>query len=194
MFIVGNIISCLFWGVVIAIVVTAIVLFLVKGFVNKELSLLSWCAALVMLVLLAIQATLMVGAIKAKGMVSDIEDTVGSLMQTARNTSTTASEQLQITDWIDEVEDEYPFIENIVDFDNLSEEDPEEIVEVIGNEVNSYLNWYIVRRILWSLGFLVVGVLLTVKLMERRTSSSIYDYGDENTNYAAGGYDELWDN
>lgn len=194
MFIVGNIISCLFWGVVIAIVVTAIVLFLVKGLVNKELSLLSWCAALVMLVLLAIQATLMVGAIKAKGMVSDIEDTVGSLMQTARNTSTTASEQLQITDWIDEVEDEYPFIENIVDFDNLSEEDPEEIVEVIGNEVNSYLNWYIVRRILWSLGFLVVGVLLTVKLMERRTSSSIYDYGDENTNYAAGGYDELWDN
>lgn len=166
MFIVGNIISCLLWGVVIAIVVMAIVLFLVKGFVNKNFTPLSWCMAFVMTVLLAIQSTLMVGAIKAKDMVVDIQDVAASMIQTAQNKVSSQSGQTNMSDWLDELKDEYPFIDSIVDIDELQEKDPDDIVEIIGDEVDSYLNWYIARRVGWSSAFLVVGVGIMVKTAE----------------------------
>lgn len=188
MFIAGHIFSSIFWGIVIALAVTALAVFIVKAIApNRSMTPLSWIAALIMTVMVCIQSTLMVGAIKAKSIVADMEEAVNAVAEKTDEFSTEASSALNIQEKINNVKEKYPYIKQLADTDKLSTANAKDTAANIHDAAQHYLNWYIVRRIGWGLLFTVIGTLIMYKTMDstrqyglrlRQGSTNRYVYDD----------------
>lgn len=162
MFIVGSIFSCVFWGLVIALAITAATLFVVKSLtVNRSLTLGSWCVGLALFLSLAFQATLTMGAFKAKALVAQVESSYRSLAQ--KSSDIGGNEYAtSLREVLKEYANDYPYIAKTVDANAATAADAERAI----SDAFSEINWYIVRRIGWSVLFLVVGIVSLVKTMK----------------------------
>lgn len=186
MFIAGHIISSIFWGIVIALAVMGLAVLIIKAIApNRSMTPLSWIAALIMAVMVCIQSTLMVGAIKAKSIVADIEDTVNTVAEEADEFSAEESPTLNIQEKINAVKEKYPYIKQFADTSKLSTANAEDTAANIHDAAQHFLNWYIVRRVGWGLLFVVIGALIIMKtlikphrFMHRRHISRTRTYED----------------
>lgn len=73
----------------------------------------------------------------------------------------------QASDIIDTVIEEFPILQYYIGGGEFSGYTAKELPHAIAQELRSYMHWYIFRRILWCLGFMVVGAVCVIKSMSR---------------------------
>ncbi len=201
MFVLGNLLACIFWGIIIALGVTAIVFVLGAVFTGGRLSPLAYAVLLVLFVLAAVQGTLLSGGLYTKGYVDDVEEIITPLIPDLSETNLQA-----VAASYDEVQnaiiDEYPMLLPLlsqIDLSQLSSYLPQgggAVATYVGNQLRALVTDYVLRRVYWLLGFMLLATLAVVLLGRRHDradsvsgyDSSTWAYDGESTSY--GGADD----
>lgn len=166
----GNI----WWGILAAIVVVAILYLIIfvlfRG--RKEFTTISYLAGVPLLPLLAIQFFLLFGSISIKNTCTDIANWIDAFVPEQPANDLFSREN--INEAISQVTSAFPIANKLIEPEVLAEENGYTLGEALTHKVQVYLNWYIVRRVAWSMGFIVlgcIGILFTLR-------SSSFDLDD----------------
>ena len=73
----------------------------------------------------------------------------------------------QASDVIDTIIDEFPILQYYIGGGEFSGYTAKELPHAIAQELRSFMRWYIFRRILWCLGFVIVGAICVIKSMSK---------------------------
>ena len=167
-----NSIGSLFWGALIAIVVTGVVWFVCQ-LLNRGRPPLAYIVLAVLFILTWTQATMMVGAMKAKGYVEDIGDYANSLVSTGSEVveSATNFEELR-----QQLSDQFRIFLRI-EQGHVSDaaqyvSKGHTLVDFVADNLNDTLNYYILRRVLWLIGFVVVAMVVVILTNGKRKNNT----------------------
>lgn len=158
--------SSIWYGIIVAIIVVALLFFGVGALQggNKRFSPLSYVLGLALVAFLSFQFSFMIGAIMFKSDCSDISSIINDFVPNSELTLNTND----IRESLRELEKEAPFIKNFIDVDDIDKSLPDGAIgDAILSKVHTYLNWYIVRRIFWSLLACAIGGFGILYTMER---------------------------
>lgn len=182
----------LVWGILIGIICMVLFFLLIKGwYKHATASPATYVVGAVLFVLLSIQCTMIAGAIKIINTTDYYEeqlerivaqsapttavdrgkDMLGNLMsmylgsnplgsREDREVSKVESEKI-----VDELIVEYPILRNFFNSGYFVGYKVKELPHVIAETIVSYLKEFIVYRLLWCLGFVVVGAFIVIKTM-----------------------------
>ncbi len=150
----GHIFGCLFWGLLIAIVLTVIVVFIARGISGKGVN--PIITAIVALCLIW-QTVLGVGAIYAFSYVDDVH----SLIQSMEN----VSDEVDMKDAADKIQSEYPqipekFIDKIAEYDAGKEIST---ASAAAQSLKDSLSNYMWHRVICAAVIMAIGCMLLAK-------------------------------
>ena len=120
----------------------------------------------VLAVLLTIQFTLLIGAVRCKGSIDSVQ--VFLEQNVENNIGTVSAKESQ--EILDDMVEEFPLIGVFIGYANFSGNDVRNLPEVMCDSLNSFFNKYILHRILWIM-VLVVTACVIVMLYDRRTTT-----------------------
>ena len=195
--------GCLFWGILIGIICMVIFFLLIKGwYKHAEASPATYLVGGILFILLSIQCTMIAGAIKIINTTDYYEeqleriveestpttavdkgkDILGNLMSMYlgsnplgssedREVSKAESEKI-----VDQLVDEYPILSNYFNSGYFVGYRVKDLPHAMAETIRDYMKEFIVYRLLWCLGFVIVGAFVVIKTMsfgyamERRSS------------------------
>lgn len=159
--------SSMFGGVLIAIICMGLFVFLIKGwYKDATFSPISYVVGAFLFLLLSFQCVLVVGSLKIIDMTDEYENRITTIV----NSAYSSYEEISLTeasDVIDRIIDEYPILHYYIRGGQFSGYTAQQLPHAIAQELRSYMQWYIFRRILWCLGFVIVGAICVIKSMSR---------------------------
>ncbi len=168
--------SSIIWGILITAICLALFFFLIRGWYrNATFTPISYVIGFFLFLLLAFQCTMIVGAIKIINISpyyeSQIQQLVGTYFPPSQEITRQESEQ--VIDWL---VTEYPILQHYFDSGEFTGYTAQQLPAVMGAEIRSFLRFYILRRLLWCLGFVIVGAVLVIRSIakgyERKRSNS----------------------
>ncbi len=166
--------SSLIWGVLISIACLALFVFLIKGwYKDATFSPISYIIGAVLFVFLSIQCILIVGSLKILDTTDYYEVQIANIVDKTYD----AADEVTMgnaDDIIKSVIADYPLLQYYISGGEFSGFTAKELPHAIAEELRSFMHWYILRRILWCLGFVIIGSLCVIKSLSRnqRTSRS----------------------
>lgn len=158
--------SSAWYGIIAAVIVVAALFFVIAAMQggNKRFSPLTYVLGAALAAFLSFQFTFMIGAILFKSDCSDITSIINDFVP--NSTLTNGAGDLRSN--LKQLAEEEPFIKNFIDVDAIDDSLPDGAIgDAILSKVHTYLNWYIVRRILWSLLACGIAGFLMYLSMER---------------------------
>lgn len=159
--------SSLIWGILIAVICMALFVFLIKGwYKDATFSPVSYVVGALLFLLLSFQCVLIVGSLKIIDMSDEYEREITSIVDSAYSPLDEVS-QSQASDIIDAIIEEYPILHYYISGGEFSGFSARELPHAIAQELRSFMRWYIFRRILWCLGFVIVGAVCVIKSMSK---------------------------
>ena len=167
------------WGVLIAVASFVLFVLLIKGWYrNATFSPVSWIVAVLLFLALSIQCSALVGSLMLLQTINVFEeysrDVIDSYL--APHEEPTSEEFNKI---FDSILEEYPLIKYYVDSAEFHGYTASELPKAMAEELHSFLSWYIVRRLLWCLGFVVVAAIVVIRFMNPRTTQLLrYEVGN----------------
>ena len=171
--------SNIWWGILLAIVVT-VSLYLIVYFLagNKgQLHPLSILIAIPLLVLLSIQSYLLLGAISIKHSCGEISTWIDAFVPVEPNeVYPIPYSRDDVNQALSQLASTFPVITTLVDAEDLATSGNSSLGEAITKRANSYLNWYIVRRIAWSIGFILLAGFGILALTGIQNTPTIQTY------------------
>lgn len=171
---IGTAFSSIFYGIIVTAVIMAL-LYVVLRSLNKGITetIPFYITGVVLAILLVIQSSLMIGAIQAKDAADSAEIYLTQLLENSYGTVSAQDSQ----NILDAVTEEFPILGTYFGVANFAGHDAQEIASSMHEVMTEYLSSYIWHRVWWSLGIIVVSVVIA--LCFRKT----YDYaGDINEN------------
>ena len=157
--------SSIIWGVLIAVVCLVLFVLLIKGwYKDATFSLVSYLVGIVLFVLLSVQSVLVVGSLKIIDMSDVYEHRINKIVEGAYSSYDELSLE-QASDIIDEIIEEYPILQYYIGGGEISGYTAKELPHAIAQELRSFMRWYIFRRILWCLGFVIIGAVCVILSM-----------------------------
>ncbi len=155
------------WGFFIAIACMALFIFLIQGwYKDATFSLSSYVVGALLLVLLSFQCVLVAGSLKIIDMSDKYENRISAIVDNAFSPSDEVS-LAQASDIIDTITDEFPVLQYYIGGGQFSGFTAKELPHAIAKELRSFMRWYIFRRILWCLSFVIVGAICVIKSMSK---------------------------
>jgi hypothetical protein len=158
--------SSIWYGILVAVIVVAALFFIIAAIqgTKKRFSPLTYVLGAALTAFLSFQFMFMIGAIMFK---IDCNDVTSMINDFVPNSSLTSSSN-DLRSNLKQLAEEEPFIKNFIDVDMIDKNLPDGAIgDAILSKVHTYLNWYIVRRVLWSLLAIgIVGTLMYIS-MER---------------------------
>lgn len=170
---------CIFYGVLITAILMAIVYFVLRQVKRGTVSTVPFfLVGIVLFVLLTFQQTLMVGAIKAKGYVNDVAVYIEQITDEKDKLVERTSQEFDT----EKIKEQFPEFSLFVDVDKIGEKlsDVDATVAEMKENTLSSLNYYILRRVLWSLGLLIVAIVIACLLgsgVSTRGKGSVSQHG-----------------
>lgn len=137
---------------------------------------------------LAFQAVLLCGAVTIKSYCDDVETAINGLVANVPDDipfSTEDSQQI-----LDCISEEWPLVGYYVNMADFQGHTSATIGSAMADELRSYMNWFILRRVCWSLAFVVVGAIIVIKTITRRTNQLRRSSGrltDRTSSHRSGG-------
>ena len=193
MFILENIFGCVFWGTILAIIIVTVVYLLYRQLApSGRKSIMTHLLLFVLFLFVGAQTTMTVGALYAKGYISDISNSVNSIIGNTADQVNPTVDYVEST--IYELKSQYPFaapLLNKVDIGKATryvEGGGHSVVDFIASNLHETVNYYILRRVLWMIGFVLIAMIGMLLLSNKRrqpasmSQSSFDDYTDF-TNY-----------
>lgn len=159
--------SSIIWGILIAIICMSLFIFLIKGwYKNATFSPVSYVVGVLLFVLLSFQCVLVVGSLKIIDMSDEYESRISAVVDNVYSPSDEVS-IAQASVIIDAIIEEFPILQYYIGGGEFSGYTAKELPHAIAQELRSFMRWYIFRRILWCLGFAIVGAICVIKSMSR---------------------------
>lgn len=159
--------SCLMWGVLIAFICTVIFVFILKGWRRDTMfSIWTYLIGGTLFVLMAFQCTMLVGSIKLINTVDEYETYFSEIIDNVHK----VSEQIPIEDVgevIDLIKSEYPIAEHYINGEEFIGLNVHQLPTILAEKLRSYLRTYIVHRLLWCLGFVLIAGVLGIKTLDK---------------------------
>lgn len=157
--------NSLIWGVLIAISCMALFVFLIKGWYKDVIfSPISYLIGLFLFLLLSFQCILIIGSLKIIDMTDEYEKQITTIVESAYSKSEEVSLS-QASEIIDSIIEDYPILQYYIGGGEFSGYTARELPHAIAQELQSYMRWYIFRRILWCLGFVIIGAVCVIRSM-----------------------------
>lgn len=177
----------IFGGICLAVVIAVILLVVVTNLFNhnRQLTIASYLVTAVVALLLSYQMPLMLGAFTTKGTVQDVESIIDYAVTTSRANGYDVDGSFQTIK--KDLQTQMPFVSMFVDFQAIEGDTVDEVTASISDNLYSSINWYIFRRVLWSLVIIILGGVALVFTMEtKKRPSRRYDrdreqYGSRTT-------------
>lgn len=164
--------SSIFWGVLIAIVCMTLFFAVIKGWwKNAMFTPATYAVGGVLFVLLWFQCILICGGIKIIGLTDAIQ------LETERivNARFIPGSDLTMADADDVTKTlvaEYPVLGNYFDTGYFEGHTVETLPAAMGDAVRDYMKSFIIRRLLWCLGFVIVGAIVVIKTISVQNVTS----------------------
>ncbi|MBO4802013.1 MAG: hypothetical protein J5545_09150 [Bacteroidaceae bacterium] len=151
--------SNIWWGIVAAIVVIASLYFIIYALFSgsRQFSPLSFVIAVPLLPFLAFQFYLLIGAAGVKHKCSEIATWVDAFVPEQSADNNYSREDIGET--ARQLTATFPLAAKLIDAEVIADSKETSLGQALTHKVNKYLNWYIVRRVAWSLAFLVLAVI-----------------------------------
>jgi len=163
--------SSVIWGILIAVACMALFIFLIKGWYrDATFTLTSYLVGVILSFLLAIQCVLIVGSIKIIGSTDYYESEITRIVENVYDATDEVS-QGHAEDIIQVIIDRYPLLHYYIGGGEFSGFTAKELPHAIADELRSFMRWYIFRRILWCLGFVLVGAFFVIKTLSKNYRS-----------------------
>ena len=160
-----------FWGILIAVACMALFVFLIKGwYKDATFSPISYIIGAVLFFFLSFQCVLVVGSLKIISMTDEYEQRITSIVESVYSPSDMVSIP-QASDVIDTIIDEFPILEYYISGGEFSGFTAAQLPHAIADELRSFMRWYIFRRLLWCLGFVIVGAICVIKSLSKNYQS-----------------------
>ena len=173
--------SSIWYGILVAVIVVAALFFIIAAMQggNKRFSPLTYILGVALTAFLSFQFTFMIGAIMFKSDCNDITSIINDFIPNSSLTNGIG----EIRSNLKQLAKEEPFIKNFIDVDAIDDSLPDGAIgDAILSKVHSYLNWYIFRRIMWSLvAMIIASFLLRFTLATKRRP---IDYDDDDSDYS----------
>lgn len=186
--------SSVLWGLLMAVAMMALFVFIVRGWWKDALfTVWTYLTGSILAILLFFQCTLMIGALKMRSSCDEYEAQLRAVINTYYNGNEVVSKETT-AQMFGEVMNQNPLIRNylgaifggsiensgyiFVDGECYARDVPDILIPYF----KGLLNNYILRRILWSLGFVLVLGFIAIKTMETSTSSRLKARSDARIN------------
>lgn len=189
MFILGNFFGCFFWGTIIAIIIVMGIYMLYRQLAPGGKAILPIILLFVSFLFIGAQTTMMVGALYTKGYISDISTSANSIIgNTADQVNSTVAD---VESTIYHLKSQYPFaapLLNKVDIGKATryvEGGGRSVVDFIASNLHETVNYYILRRVLWIIGFVVLALIGMLLFSSRKrqpapqTSTDFDSFSDD---------------
>lgn len=160
--------SSIVWGILITTICVGLFFFLIRGWYrNATFTPISYIIGFFLFLLLAFQCTMIVGAIKIINISPFYETQIQQLVSTyfPPSQEVTRQESEQVINWL---VTEYPILQHYFDSGEFTGYTAQQLPAVMGAEIRSFLRFYIVRRLLWCLAFVIVGAILVIRSIAKK--------------------------
>ena len=155
----------LFLGVLLTIVGVGLMFFLVRSwFSNSSFTPFSYIIGFVLFLFLSFQAVLLCGAVTIKSYGDEVEVAINEWVRNLPDDvrfNKASSQQV-----LEQIQQEWPLVGYFVGGADFTGHTPVDIAHAMTEELHSFMNGFILRRIGWSLLFVVVGAFIVIKTME----------------------------
>lgn len=159
--------SSAIWGILIAIICMALFIFLITGwYKDATFSPVSYLIGAILFVFLSIQCVLIVGSLKIISTTDYYETEISRIVDNAYDATDEVTEG-QADDIIQDIIDRFPILHYYIGGGEFSGFTAKELPHAMADELRSFMRWYIFRRILWCLGFVIVGAICVIKSLSR---------------------------
>ena len=165
-------ISSLLGGVLTAIVCLALFVFIIKGWWKDAMfSIWSYIIGVVLFLLLSFQCTMIVGSLKIINTVDEYKAYFTEIVDNAyegwEQVPADVAEAV-----IDKAIEECPLLEHYIGGGEFTGFSAKELPTAMTEELRSFMKAYIVRRLLWCLGFVLVAVALGIMTLDKPYAQS----------------------
>ena len=167
--ILNNSLSSLFWGILIAFVCISLFVFLIKGWYKDAIfSPISYVVGVILFLLLSFQCILIVGSLKIIDSTDSYETQIQQIVENRYAPCLCDEISLQeADDIIKEIIERSTILHYYISGGTFSGHTARQLPHSVASEIRSFMSWFIVRRLLWCLGFVIVGAFCVIKSMSR---------------------------
>lgn len=159
--------NSMIWGILIAIACMVSFVLLIKGwYKNATFSPVSYIVGFILFLVLSFQCVLIIGSLKIIDMSDEYEKEVTAIVESVYSPLDEVTQQ-QASDIINSIIEEFPILRYYISGGEFSGFSAKELPHAISLEIRSFMRWYIFRRILWCIGFVLVGAICVIKSMSR---------------------------
>lgn len=159
----------LFLGVFITLIGIVLMFLLIKGWwKDSRFTPVSFITGVLLFFFLAYQSILICGAVTIKSYSDDLKQYTNELVRDLPSGQPLSRQDSQ--DILEKWSEEYPLVgyyANSADFQGHTTSD---IAQVMVDVLNTFMNWFIVRRVGWSIFFIVAGAFIVIRSMRRNGS------------------------
>lgn len=159
--------SSVIWGILIAVACMALFVFLIKGwYKDATFSPISYIIGAVLFLFLSFQCILIVGSLKIIDTTDYYETEISRIVDNAYDAADEVT-MGQADDIIQVIIDRFPLLQYYISSGEFSGFTAKELPHAMADELRSFMRWYIFRRILWCLGFVIVGAVCVIRSLSR---------------------------
>lgn len=152
-----------FLGVLFALAGILLMFFIIRSwFSNRTFTPLNYIVGVLLFFFLSFQVVLLCGAVTVRSYVNDVEENVCGWINDKSGMLPVDEGKKVLAD----IQEKWPFVESIVGVADSGSVTLQSIVAYV-SEVRAGIDRFIWRRVGWSILFVVVGTVATVRLMER---------------------------
>lgn len=160
--------SSAIWGILIAGACMALFVVLIKGwYKDATFSLVSYVIGAILFLFLSIQCILIVGSLKILDTTDYYEMEITRIVESSFDAADEVTMR-QSDDIIKLIIDRYPLLHYYIGGGEFTGFTAKQLPHAIADELRSFMHWYIFRRILWCLGFVIVGAVCVIKSLSKK--------------------------
>ena len=170
------------WGILIALASTGLSLFIIKAMnPDSYFKPLSFVIAFILCVILSYNCTIICSAISMKSDISFVEGVITQIVQTSIASYDSAADQEVTNEILQTVMRENPILYHSIGLSDFEGLKLSELPHMLANNFYDYLNGLIWKKVLWSILFIVIGIVLTIATLGRAGNSNRYRYRTDNS-------------
>ncbi len=160
--------SSAIWGILIAVACMVLFVFLIKGwYKDATFSPVSYGIGAILFLFLSIQCILIVGSLKILDTTDYYEMEITRIVESTYDAADEVTMK-QSDDIIKLVIDRYPLLHYYIGGGEFTGFTARQLPHAMADELRSFMRWYIFRRILWCLGFVIVGAVCVIKSLSKK--------------------------
>lgn len=179
-------IESLLWGGLITGLFLFLFVFLIKGWYKDAIfKPISFVVFGVLSLIILWNSTIICGALSMKSDISSIQSLIENAIVSSGIDMNSTIDALKSGEIFQEVIAKHPILNYYADYCDFSGWSVAELPSAMCNTLKEYLNGIIVKCVLWSLGFVIIGTIIVVKTLDRGSSNRISSRNYYRTNIVA---------